>query len=135
MQLAILVVQNHHAGTQKSHWDKKNKGNYYFKLCMPLILLVSLQCDFCVLAWWLCTTRMASRKGPIIPNDFCCLCYLYSNITLRRYYTKEQFYRQAVQYADKAVGVDKTIIVFSAPYRAHGKKTDTIVRWECTKRF
>ena len=74
---------------------------------------------------------MASCKGPIIPNDFTCLCYLHSNIALPRYYTKEQFYRQAVQYADKAVGVDKAIIVFSAPYRAHGKKTNTIVRWEC----
>ncbi|XP_073254254.1 voltage-dependent calcium channel subunit alpha-2/delta-3-like [Porites lutea] len=42
-----------------------------------------------------------------------------SDIPLPRYYTKERFYRQAVQYADKADGVDKTIIVFSAPYRAH----------------
>lgn len=47
-----------------------------------------------------------------------------SNITLPRHYTKKQFYRQAVQYADKAVGVDKTIIVFSAPYRAHGYQSD-----------
>ncbi|KAM7437752.1 Voltage-dependent calcium channel subunit alpha-2/delta-4 [Porites harrisoni] len=47
-----------------------------------------------------------------------------SNITLPRYYTKKQFYRQAVQYADKAVGVDKTIIVFSAPYRAHDYQSD-----------
>ena len=31
LQLAILVVQNHHAGTQKSHLDKTNKGNYHLK--------------------------------------------------------------------------------------------------------
>ncbi|XP_073254137.1 voltage-dependent calcium channel subunit alpha-2/delta-1-like isoform X2 [Porites lutea] len=47
-----------------------------------------------------------------------------SNITLPRYYTKKQFYRQAVQYADKADDVDKTIIVFSAPYRAHDYQSD-----------
>ena len=27
LQLAIHVVQNRHAGMQKSHWDKTNKGN------------------------------------------------------------------------------------------------------------
>ena len=37
LQLAIHVVQNYHVGTQKSHWDKKNKGNYYFKLCLPFV--------------------------------------------------------------------------------------------------
>ena len=31
LQLAILLVQNRHAGTQKSHWDKTNKGNYHLK--------------------------------------------------------------------------------------------------------
>ena len=32
LQLAILVVQNRQAGTQKWHWDKTNKGNYHLKL-------------------------------------------------------------------------------------------------------
>ena len=27
LQLAIYVVQNRHAGEQKSHWDKTNRGN------------------------------------------------------------------------------------------------------------
>ena len=31
LQLAIHVVQNHHAGMQKSHWDKTDKGNYHIK--------------------------------------------------------------------------------------------------------
>ena len=31
LQLAIHVVQNHHAGMQKSHWDKTDKGNYHKK--------------------------------------------------------------------------------------------------------
>ena len=93
------------------------------------------------------SATFASQHGSFLPREWqatkfllyqttsCSLCYLYSNITLPRYYTKKQFYRQAVQYADKAVGVDKTIIVFSAPYRAHGKKTNTIIRWECKKTF
>ena len=40
LQLAILVVQNRHTGTQTSHWDKTNKGNYHLKLCMPFVGLV-----------------------------------------------------------------------------------------------
>ena len=27
LHLAIHVVHNHHAGEQKSHWEKTNKGN------------------------------------------------------------------------------------------------------------
>ena len=38
LQLAIVMVQNRHAGTPKSHWDKTNKGNYHLKLCtMPFV--------------------------------------------------------------------------------------------------
>ena len=45
LRLAIHVVQNHHAGEQKSHWDKTKKGNYHLKLRMSLACLS--QCDFC----------------------------------------------------------------------------------------
>ena len=38
LQLAIHVVQNRRAGGQKSHWDKTNKENYHFKLCMSFCL-------------------------------------------------------------------------------------------------
>ena len=31
LQLAIHVVQNRHAGEQKLHWDKTNKGIHNFK--------------------------------------------------------------------------------------------------------
>ena len=34
LQLAINVVQNHHAGEQKSHWDKTNN-------LVPMSLLLS----------------------------------------------------------------------------------------------
>ena len=40
LQLAIHVVQNHHAGEQKSHREKTNKGNYHLKLCVPFVCLV-----------------------------------------------------------------------------------------------
>ena len=39
LQLAIYVVQNCHAGEQKSHWDKTNRANYFLKLIM---------CSFCL---------------------------------------------------------------------------------------
>ena len=51
LQVAIHVVQNRHAGKQKSHWDKINKGNYHLKLCMPFICLGPVQ----LLAWRFCT--------------------------------------------------------------------------------
>ena len=46
LRLAIHLVQNHHAGEQKSHWDKTNKGNYHlimyvFSLSVPVQLLLS----------------------------------------------------------------------------------------------
>ena len=50
LQLAIHVVQNRHAGKQKSHWDKTNKGNCHVKLCMPFICLVPVR----LLAWQFC---------------------------------------------------------------------------------
>ena len=43
LQLAIHVIQNRHAGEQKSHWDKTNKGNYHSKLCVPFVGLVPEQ--------------------------------------------------------------------------------------------
>ena len=43
LQLAIRVVQNRRAGEQKSHWDKTNKENYHFKLCMSFVCLVPVR--------------------------------------------------------------------------------------------
>ena len=40
LQLSIHVVQSGRAGEQKSHWDKTNKENYHFKLCMSPVCLV-----------------------------------------------------------------------------------------------
>ena len=62
LQLAIHVVQNYHAGEQKSHWDNTNKGNYH--LNYVFLLFVLSQCDFCTPAWRFCTTWMANCEGP-----------------------------------------------------------------------
>ena len=43
LQLAIHVLQNRRAGEQKSHWDKTNKENYDFRLCMSLACLVPVR--------------------------------------------------------------------------------------------
>ena len=41
--LQLAVVQNRHAGEQKSHWDKTNKGNYHLKLCLPFVYHVPVR--------------------------------------------------------------------------------------------
>ena len=43
LQLTIHVVQNRRAGEKKSHWDKTNKENYHFKLCMSFVCLVPVR--------------------------------------------------------------------------------------------
>ena len=43
LQVSIHVVQNRHFGTQTSHCDKTNKGNYRLKLCMPFVGLAPMQ--------------------------------------------------------------------------------------------
>ena len=45
LQLAILVVQNRHTGTQKSPWDKTNKGHYHFitMYCMSFVGLAPVR--------------------------------------------------------------------------------------------
>ena len=43
LQLAIHVLQNRRAGEQKSQWDKTNKENYNFRLCMSLACLVPVR--------------------------------------------------------------------------------------------
>ena len=54
LQLAILVVQNRQAGTQKSHWDKTKKGNYHLKLSA-----------FC----WSCPrANFAAQHGSFVPR-------------------------------------------------------------------
>ena len=70
------VVQNRHAGEEKSHWDKTNKGNYHLELCMPLFVLS--HCDFKLSSIAVCTTWMASCKRPIHPRslDLISLCLL-----------------------------------------------------------
>ena len=54
LQLAILVVQNRRAGTQKSHWDKTNIGKYRLKLSA-----------FC----WSCPrANFVSQHGGFVPR-------------------------------------------------------------------
>ena len=43
LQLAIHVVQNRHAGEQKSHWDKTNKEHYNLELCMSFVCHVPVR--------------------------------------------------------------------------------------------
>ena len=42
-QPCIHVVQNRRPGEQKSHWDKINKENYHFILCMSFVCLVPVR--------------------------------------------------------------------------------------------
>ena len=51
LQLAILVVQNSHAGTQRSHWDRTNKGNYAF-------------------CWSCPSATFASQHGGFVPREW-----------------------------------------------------------------
>ena len=43
LQLAIHEVQNRRAGEKTSHWEKANKENYHFKLCMSFVCLVPVR--------------------------------------------------------------------------------------------
>ena len=43
LQVSIDVVQNRHIGTQTSHWDKTNKGNYHLELCVPFVGLAPMR--------------------------------------------------------------------------------------------
>ena len=42
-QVSIDVVQNRHIGTQTSHWDKTNNGNYHLELCVPFVGLIPMR--------------------------------------------------------------------------------------------
>ena len=56
LQLAIPLVQKSHAGTQRSHWDRTNKGTSIWNyVCL---LLVLPQCDFCIPAWRFCVKSL-----------------------------------------------------------------------------
>ena len=47
LQLAIHLVQNHHAGEQKSQRNKPtNKGKYHLKISYAILFVLS-QCDVC----------------------------------------------------------------------------------------
>ena len=77
LQLAIHVVQNHHVGEQRSHWDKTNKGNYHFKLCMFFVLS---QCDSCSPAWrvlYVCTDPSSPHEKreetSVIHHRYSCM--------------------------------------------------------------
>ena len=64
LQVSIDVVQNRHIGTQTSHWDKTNNGNYHLELCVPFVGLTPIRlllpiCRFC-------TTWMETFKGLIV---------------------------------------------------------------------
>ena len=56
LQLAIHVVQNRRAGEQKSHWNKTNKENYLYKLCMSFVCLVPV--------------RLALQRGSFAPREW-----------------------------------------------------------------
>ena len=43
LQVSSDVVQNRHIGTQTSHWDKTNKGNYHLELCVPFVGLTPMR--------------------------------------------------------------------------------------------
>ena len=43
LQVSIDVVQNRHIGTQTSHWDKTNNGNYHLELCVPFVGLTPMR--------------------------------------------------------------------------------------------
>ena len=43
LQVSIDVVQNRHIGTQTSHWDKTNNGNYNLELCVPFVGLTPMR--------------------------------------------------------------------------------------------
>ena len=45
-QVSIDVVQNRHIGTQTSHWDKTNNGNYHLELCVPFVGLTTFACQY-----------------------------------------------------------------------------------------
>ena len=82
LQLTIHVVQNRHAGEQKSHWDKTNKGNYHLELCMPLFVLS--HCDFLLSSIAVCTTWMASCKRPIQPRSLDLISLFFAHWSGRR---------------------------------------------------
>ena len=70
------VVQNRHAGEQKSHWDKTNKGNYHLELCMPLFVLS--HCDFCSLALRFVPPEWLAAKGLFTRGASIWFLYVFS---------------------------------------------------------
>ena len=63
LQLAIHVVQNHHAREQEKHWEKTTKEIIILKDLSPLFVLS--KCLSCSPVWRFCTTWMTNYKGPI----------------------------------------------------------------------
>ena len=57
MQLAIHVVQNRHAGEQKSHWDKTNKE----KLPFQIMYVFCLSCP---------SATFALQPGGFVPREW-----------------------------------------------------------------
>ena len=69
LQLVSQVAQIRHTGEQVMHcWDKRNTALTLFKMIIPLpVFPQSIRGSFtCSPAWRLCTTWMASCKGPIV---------------------------------------------------------------------
>ena len=62
LQLAIHVVQNRHAGEQKSHWDKTNKRHTEFEMVLFFVCLVPVRL----------LPSSTSCKGPIIGHEWFC---------------------------------------------------------------
>ena len=57
LQLVIHVVQNRSVGEQKSHWDKKNKENYHFKI----LYVFCLSCP---------NATLALPRGGFVPHEW-----------------------------------------------------------------
>ena len=87
LQLVIHGVQNCRAGEQMSHWDKTNKENYHFILCMSFVCLVPVRLLLSSMAVFY--LRMASCKGPI---SWLFSMTIHKPSTLQRWKLDDSFY-------------------------------------------
>ena len=63
LQLAIHVVQNRHAGEQKTHWGKQTKGIYTFKINGNFLCLSCPSTTFALKCFGLVPREWLDAKG------------------------------------------------------------------------
>lgn len=63
LQLAIHVVQNRHAGEQKTHWGKQTKGIYTFKINSNFLCLSCPSTTFALKCFGLVPREWLDAKG------------------------------------------------------------------------